>query len=99
MIIQKSRFYVGLILASLFLICFFSNCTQTQKGDEVKQAADLIREYALKSNPALKGKKLRVSMTIDGGLNEVCACIKVCDANGNNCTACTCSPANCGSCE
>jgi len=100
MIIKKNRSFTGIliILLAIFSMSVFSNCSQPKKGDDLKEAAGLIREVAMKANPALKGKKLNVSMVIDGGLNEVCACLYVCDNNGN-CTKCSCSPANCGSCK
>jgi hypothetical protein len=33
---------------------------------------------------------------VDGG--DVCACLRVCDGQGNNCTPCSCDPPGCGSC-
>lgn len=32
------------------------------------------------------------------GDGDGCACLKVCNGNGGNCTPCTCSPPNCGTC-
>jgi hypothetical protein len=67
----------------------------------LRKAADIIRDHAVNANPALKGKKLRVSLAIDGGLETGvgCLCLKVCDVNGQNCTPCTCDPAGCGNCD
>ena len=100
---QKNRLLNGILFIPFvfFSLYFFSSCNQKQKGDEIKQAADLIKEYAVRSNPALKGKRLKANISIDGGFNAdgVCACIVVCDAYGGNCTSCTCSPANCGTCK
>jgi hypothetical protein len=101
--IQKNKFFAGVLgaLIGLLFVAIFNSCVQRQKGNEINQAADLIKEHAIKSNPALKGKRLKVNMSIDGGIssNDPCACIVVCDGNGENCTSCVCSPANCGSCR
>jgi len=88
---------VGLI-AVLFL---GQGCTNPKSGDEIASAGDAIQSHAIKANPALRGQRLRVSGVIDGAnsADGVCACLKVCDANGQNCTACSCSPANCGTCD
>lgn len=102
MIKQKSRFFgsIVFILMSFFLFAVLNSCTPKAQGSEVEQAADLIREYAIKKNPALKGKRLKVNMSIDGVDGaEACACIQVCDSRGQNCTGCSCSPANCGTCD
>ena len=106
MIINKTRPSAGflIILLGLLFLCTFSNCAQQKpKNNDVNDAINVIKEHVLKSRPALRGKKMRVNMTIDGGLSNsadgVCACIQVCDGNGQNCTACSCSPANCGSCN
>jgi hypothetical protein len=100
MLIKKSLLRTTLVfLVGLFTVCGFTNCKRANDGDEIKKATEIIKEYAMKANPALRGQKLRVSMDIDGTVNEVCACIQVCDSKGQNCTACSCSPKNCGSCE
>lgn len=106
MISKNNRLFAGIlsILLGFLTLCTFSNCAQ-QKPEKtsVNEAVNVIKEHALKSNPALRGKKMRVNMAIDGSFGNsadgVCACIQVCDANGQNCTACSCSPANCGSCN
>lgn len=71
-----------------------------REGDEVKQAGDSIRQHAAKQNPAFGAGRIRFSGTIDGaGSAGVCGCLKVCDSKGENCTACSCSPAGCGTCD
>ena len=85
-------------LTALFFVIALSNCAQPQKGDELQQGAALLRDYALRSNPALKGARFKIDLSIDGALGD-CMCIKVCDSNGQNCTECTCTPANCGGCD
>jgi hypothetical protein len=84
-----------LSLMGVVLVTLLGGCER--QGDEVKQAGDAIKQFAAKQN--LRAGRNRFSGIIDGAAGEVCACLKVCDANGQNCTACSCSPANCGSCD
>ncbi len=88
------------LLALLTLLTLGTACTTPQRGDDVASASHAIQSLALKQNPGLRGQRLRVGGVIDSaGSDGVCACLKVCDGNGENCTACSCSPANCGSCD
>jgi hypothetical protein len=89
------------MIAGLALFLFLGGgCTNEPTQNDLQQAGETIREHAIALNPALRGQRLQVSGTIgtiEGG-DDVCACLKVCDANGENCTACSCSPPNCGTC-
>lgn len=100
MITKKNNFSgrVFLILTGLFFAIAFSNCSPQEKEDDLQQAAASLRDYAIKSNPALKGTRFKVNVTIDGALGD-CMCLKVCDSKGENCTECTCIPAKCGGCD
>jgi hypothetical protein len=100
MIAKKDNLSIRILftLTALFFAVVLSNCAQPEKGDELQQGAALLRNYALRSNPSLKGTRFKVDLSIEGALGD-CMCIKVCDANGQNCTACTCTPANCGGCD
>jgi hypothetical protein len=73
---------------------------EAKQGDEVKQAGAAIRQHAARSNPAFRTGRLRFSGTLGevGGGGDVCICIQVCNSKGENCTACSCSPASCGTC-
>ncbi len=101
--IQKNTTYAALSTALIgwIFLCSAYSCNQRKETNDLGKAADIIRNHAVNANPALKGKKLRVSLSIDGGLEvgQGCMCLKVCDANGQNCTPCTCDPSNCGSCD
>lgn len=96
--INITKLSTGSIVLILLVAFIFNNCTPKNNENEVQRAAELIRDYAIKSNPALKGSKLKVSMSIDGGIAD-CMCIKVCNSKGENCTPCTCIPADCGGCD
>jgi hypothetical protein len=91
------RFFLPkpLLWAGLLVVVFVSmagNCGS--KGDEVKQTGEAVTQIAAKNNSALAGQRLK----FNGRVNGVCACIQVCNGQGENCTACVCSPAGCGSC-
>ncbi len=69
-------------------------------GDEIHQTGVALKSFAERSSPAFRNQRLKVFGNIEGGgLSEVCACIKVCNSQGQNCTACSCSPASCGTCD
>jgi len=85
-------------LLGVILITLSGGCSR--EGDEVKQAGDAIRQHVAKQNPTFGAGRIRFSGTIDGAASDgVCACIQVCDSKGQNCTTCSCSPANCGKCD
>jgi hypothetical protein len=65
------------MLTALFFAIVLSNCAQPEKGDELQQGAALLRDYALRSNPSLKGTRFKIDLSIDGALGD-CMCIKVC---------------------
>lgn len=94
---SKQFVLVGLVV-SLFL---GQGCANLNSSDDINTASKAIQSHAVKANPALRGQRVRVSGVIDGvnSVDGVCACLKVCDGNGQNCTACSCSPANCGTCD
>lgn len=92
---------VGYLAMTICFTVFFCSCTADKKEVDLVEAKNVIKNHLLKSKPALRGKKFTASMVIDGGLNvnDPCACIKVCDGSGNNCTECVCSPAGCSTCD
>lgn len=86
------------VLLVVALIAVNGSCSQ--QDDELTRAADLIRQHAAKQNPAFRHGRIRFSGILDdSGSDGVCACIQVCDANGGNCTSCSCSPSGCGKCS
>lgn len=95
----KPMLRIGLLV--LVFVSLSSKCPQqgdcSHQGDEVNQAAELIRQHAIKQNPAFRNQRVQFRGTKDGG-DGVCACIQVCNSQGENCTACSCSPSGCGSC-
>jgi hypothetical protein len=88
----------GAILALLFCVAL---CGCEKSDDEkLRDAAVVIAKRAAAASPAFKGARLTGTWTIDGGGgDDLCMCLKVCDANGQNCTPCTCDPAGCGNCD
>lgn len=100
---KKNATYAALTGALLvwIFICTAFSCNHRENGkDDLRRAAEIIRDHAVKTNSALKGKGLRATLSIDGGIETgTCMCLKVCDVNGENCTPCTCDPAGCGSCD
>jgi hypothetical protein len=88
--------FLRLSLLGSVLVALAGGCGQ--QGDEVKQAGNAIRQFAAKQNPALRVGQNRFSGTLNATDGDVCACMQVCDSHGQNCTACSCSPAGCGSC-
>lgn len=97
-IFASKKSILSFTLALAIMLC---SCTSSKKEIDIVDAKNAIKNHLLKTKPALKGKKFSINMSIDGGLNvdDVCACIKVCDGNGNNCTECVCSPAGCSTCD
>jgi hypothetical protein len=93
-LIKKMSF----VIIAICLTISFVSCTSSKKEVDLVDAKNAIKNHLLKSKPALRGKNFSI---IDGGLkaDDVCACIKVCDGNGNNCTECVCSPAGCSTCD
>jgi hypothetical protein len=90
-----SLFRVGLLGVALVVL----NGSCTQRGDELQQAGGAIRQHAARNNPAFRTERIRFSGTIDAVDSDgTCACIKVCNSKGENCTGCSCSPASCGTC-
>jgi hypothetical protein len=45
--------------------------------------------------PAFGFRRTRFFGAVDG---DGCACLTVCNSKGENCTPCSCSPPNCGTC-
>ncbi len=71
------------------------------KQGNLNEAGVIIKTQAVKNNPALQRKRLQINGLFtpanDLGVSS-CACFKVCDGNGENCTKCTCDPEGCGTC-
>jgi hypothetical protein len=86
-------------VAALLAIAILLTVPSCQKGDPIARAAQQIRSVAESQNPQLKDKPLLMTLSRPGGggNGEVCVCMIVC-SSGGTCTACTCSPANCGTC-
>lgn len=99
---MKRQIYKKILLRGGLLVILFiglgGSCNQPD--DELKQTGNLIKKFAIRQNPAFGNRRIRFSGVIDGaGGDDVCACIKVCDQNGENCTSCVCSPSSCGKCD
>ena len=87
------------VSAALLAIAILTIGSACQKQDQVSKMAEQIRTFAESNNPALKDKPLLVTLSRqnnNGGLG-VCICARVCTSSGT-CSACGCSPANCGTC-
>lgn len=91
------RRFLQLGLLGVAVIVVSGSCAQQR--DEVQQVQDAITQYAARQNVPYRNQRFRFSGVIDGAAGDGCACLKVCDSKGQNCTACVCSPANCGSCD
>lgn len=99
-----SRTRIGIVVLSclvgiLVAFSFLASCQRPRSAEA--SLGPTIRGIAERAEPRLRGRNLRFTgniLGIDGG-NGVCACLKVCDANGENCTSCVCDPADCGSCD
>lgn len=83
---------------SVFIVVVLVLAGLTACEPDIGAAARAIQTEALARSPALAGSELRV-----GGVfvndPESCACFRVCDGNGENCTECFCDPEGCGSCD
>jgi hypothetical protein len=82
-------------LLAIMVLSIGGSCSQRQ--DQVAETAEHIRTFAEKSNPEVQDKPLLLTLSRKAGSGGVCACMRVCSAGGK-CTACSCSPPNCGSC-
>jgi hypothetical protein len=68
----------------------------SEESPDLRPAAQAIQSQARSSATQLGANRLRIGGTLDA--TEVCACLRVCSESGK-CTACSCSPENCGSCD
>ena len=99
MISKKKIIHASFLAVLVGIFCLSaSGCTHRDPGNDLEKGAALLRDYAIKSNPALKGNRFKISLAIDGALGD-CMCVKVCDSKGQNCGPCSCIPANCGGCD
>jgi hypothetical protein len=82
-----------------------TNVTYRLQRSSVGQAGDrglMLPQFGPALLARRQGLFLRGSRWTIGGVGldgaDVCACLQVCDGNGNNCTPCTCDPPGCGTC-
>jgi len=70
-----------------------------EKGDGFGQIEEPIRNKKIKMNLGFRNKPIQIHGFFNSDNDSSCACLKVCDGNGENCTSCFCDPEGCSSCD
>jgi hypothetical protein len=95
--VSRSLVAAAVVVFGMLAISTLTSCERAQPP-QAPGIGPAIREIAVRAEPRLRGQNLRFTGTVlEAG--DGCACIKVCNSVGENCTPCVCSPANCGSCD
>jgi len=99
---KRSRTLARVVLTAATLALLTGACRQQQRPvprDETQQVGLAVKQFAARQSiPAGANHRLGFHGTVgDLGQGEVCACMQVCTPSGH-CSACSCSPANCGTC-
>jgi hypothetical protein len=95
--VSRGMTAAAVCIAGMLVVLTQASCEQ-HKPTQAPGIGPAIREMAVRAEPRLRGQNLRFSGTVLG-VGDGCACLKVCNGAGENCTSCVCSPANCGTCD